>query len=54
MIMHHIALCTLCIAFALVSHICAFMLDPVEQGPKEPPDPAQLEDTNQEQEQGKP
>jgi hypothetical protein len=30
------------------------MLDPVEQGPEKPLEQAQVEDTNQEQEQGKP
>jgi hypothetical protein len=31
-----------------------FMLDPAEQGPEESPVPAQAEETNPEQEQGKP
>jgi hypothetical protein len=29
------------------------MFDPAEQGPDEPPEPAQAEETNLEQEQGK-
>jgi hypothetical protein len=31
-----------------------FAIDPVEQGFEEPPEPAQVEDTNPMQEQGKP
>jgi hypothetical protein len=31
-----------------------FMLDPVEEGHEELPEPAQAEETNPEQEQGKP
>jgi hypothetical protein len=31
-----------------------FTLDPVEQGPEEPPEPAQAEETNPKQEQGNP
>jgi hypothetical protein len=54
MIMHHIILCNPCIAFMLVSHTCIFVIDHMEQGHEEPPDPAQVEDANTEQEQGKP
>jgi hypothetical protein len=52
--MQHITLYTSCIAFMLVSHTCIFVIDHVEQGPEEPPELAQVEDTNPEQEQGKP
>jgi hypothetical protein len=54
MIMQHIILCTLCIAFMLVSHTCIFAVDHVEQRHEEPPEQAQVEGTNSEQEQGKP
>jgi hypothetical protein len=53
-IMQHIILCTPCIAFMLVSHTCIFVIDHVEQGHEESPEPAQIEDANTEQEQGKP
>jgi hypothetical protein len=48
MIMQHITLCTPCIAFILVSHMCIFAIDHAEQGREEPPEPAQLEDANYE------
>jgi hypothetical protein len=51
LILHHIALCTPCIALLLVSHTCIFVIDPMEQEPEEP---AQAEETNPKQEQGKP
>jgi hypothetical protein len=54
MVTQHITLCTQCIAFMLVSHTCIFAIDHAEQGPKEPLEPAQVDDTNTEQEQGKP
>jgi hypothetical protein len=54
MIMQHIILCTLCIAFMLVSHTCIFAVDHAEQRHEEPPEQAQVEGTNSEQEQGKP
>jgi hypothetical protein len=38
----------------LVSHTCTFALDPVEPEPEELPEPAPAEETNLEQEQGKP
>jgi hypothetical protein len=53
-IMQHIIFCTPCIAFMLVSHICIFVIDHVEQGHEKPPEPAQIEDANTEQEQDKP
>jgi hypothetical protein len=53
-IMQHIILCTSCIAFMLVSHTCIFVIGYVEQGHEEPLEPAQIEDANTEQEQGKP
>jgi hypothetical protein len=54
MIMQHIILCTACIAFMLVSHTCIFVIDHAEQGHEEPPELAQVEYANTEQEQGKP
>jgi hypothetical protein len=54
MFMHHIALCTLWITLLLVSHICIFVIDPTEKELEEPQEPAQAEETNPEQEQGKP
>jgi hypothetical protein len=54
MIMQHIALCTPCIAFMLVSHTCIFALDLAEQELEELHEPAPAEETNPEQEQGKP
>jgi hypothetical protein len=54
LILHHIALCTPCIALLLVSHTCIFVIDPMEQEPEEPQEPAQAEETNPKQEQGKP
>jgi hypothetical protein len=50
----HIVLCTPCIIFMLVSHTCTFTIDPVEQELKELQEPAPAEETNPEQEQGKP
>jgi hypothetical protein len=54
MIMQHSTLCTPCIAFMSVSHTCIFTIDHAEPGHEEPPEPAQVEDVNTEQEQGKP
>jgi hypothetical protein len=54
MIMQHIILCTLCIAFMLVSHTCIIVIDHVEQGHEEPLEPAPIECDNYEQDQGKP
>jgi hypothetical protein len=53
MIMQHTTLCTLCITFMLVSHICIFVIDHAEQGHEEPPEPAQVEGVNTEQDQDK-
>jgi hypothetical protein len=53
-IMHHITLCTPCIAFMLVSHICIFVIGHMEQGPEKTLEPAQVEGVNPEQDQGKP
>jgi hypothetical protein len=38
----------------LVSHTCIFAIDHVEPGHEEPPETAQVEGVNPEQEQGKP
>jgi hypothetical protein len=38
----------------LVSHTCTFVTGPVEQEPEELQESAQVEETNPEQEQGKP
>jgi hypothetical protein len=46
MIMQHITLCTLCIAFLLVSYTCIFTIDHTEQGHEEPPEPASVEGAN--------
>jgi hypothetical protein len=54
MIMQHIALCTPCIAFILVSHTCIFAIDPTEQELEDLQEPASVEETNPEQEHGKP
>jgi hypothetical protein len=54
MIMQHIILCTPCIAFMLFSHPYIFVIDYAEQGHEEPPESAQVEGANIEQEQGKP
>jgi hypothetical protein len=48
--MQHITLCTSCITLLLVSHTYAFAIDHAEQGPKEPPEPAQVKEANPEQE----
>jgi hypothetical protein len=53
MIMQHITLCTPCIAFMLVSHMCIFVIGHEEQGPKETPEPVQLEGVNLERDQDK-
>jgi hypothetical protein len=47
-IMQHIALCTSCIAFMLVSHPCIFGKGHTDQGPEETSEPAQVEDVNPE------
>jgi hypothetical protein len=53
MIMHLTTLCTPCITIILVSHTCMFVIDHAEQGPEEPPELAQVEGINLEQDQGK-
>jgi hypothetical protein len=53
LIIQRITLCTPCITFILVSHTCIFAIDQAEQGHEEPSEPAQVEDANTEQEQGK-
>jgi hypothetical protein len=52
--MHFTARCTPCIAFMLVAHTCTFVIDHAEQGRVEPPEPAPVETTDYEQDQGKP
>jgi hypothetical protein len=52
--MHHIALFTPCITLLALSHTYAFAIEPTEQEPEEPQEPALAEATNPEQEQGKP
>jgi hypothetical protein len=54
MIMQHIALCTPCITFVLVSHTCIFAIDPAEPELEELKEPTPAVETNAEQEQGKP
>jgi hypothetical protein len=54
MIMQDIALYTSCIVFMLVSHTCIFAIDPAELELEELQEPAPAEETNPEQEQGKP
>jgi hypothetical protein len=54
MIKHVTTLCTPCIAIMLVPHTCMFVIDHAEQGPEEPPEPAQVKGANPEQDQGKP
>jgi hypothetical protein len=52
--MHHITLCTPCIAFMLVSHTCIFAIDPMEPELEELQETTPAKETNPEQEQGKP
>jgi hypothetical protein len=52
--MHLITLCTPCIVFMLLAHTCIFVIDHVEQGRMEPPEPALVEGADYEQDQGKP
>jgi hypothetical protein len=54
MIIHLNTLCTPCIAFMLVSHTCIVAIGPEEQGPEETPEPAPVEGSSYEQDQGKP
>jgi hypothetical protein len=53
-IMQHTTLFSPCIIFILVSHTCIFIIDHVEQGCEEPPEPATVEAGKYEQDQGKP
>jgi hypothetical protein len=48
-IMQHTTLCTPCIAFMIVSHMCIITIGHVEQGPEETPEPARVEGVNPEQ-----
>jgi hypothetical protein len=52
--MHFITRCTPCIEFMLVAHSCIFVIDHVEPGRVEPPEPAPVETADYEQDQGKP
>jgi hypothetical protein len=52
--MHHVTLYTPCIALVLMTHTCIFVIDHVEHGLEEPPEPAAVEAGNCEQDQGKP
>jgi hypothetical protein len=54
MIMHLTTLCTPCIAFMLVSHMCIIAIGHEEQGLEETPEPGPVEAGNYEQDQGKP
>jgi hypothetical protein len=49
MIMHLTTLYTSCIVIILEYHACMFAIDHAKQGPKEPPEPAQVEGINPEQ-----
>jgi hypothetical protein len=53
LMMQHVTLCTPCIAFMLVSHMCIFAICHTEQRPEEMPEPAQVEGVNPEEDQGK-
>jgi hypothetical protein len=53
-IMQHTTLCTLCIAFMLVSHTCIFVIDHVDQGRVELSELAPVEGADYKQDQGKP
>jgi hypothetical protein len=52
--MYFTAHCTSCIAFMSVAHTCAFVIDHVEQGHVEPPEPAPVETAEYERDQDKP
>jgi hypothetical protein len=47
--MYFTARCTPCIAVMLVAHTCIFVIDHVEQGRVEPPEPAPVETADYEQ-----
>jgi hypothetical protein len=53
-IMQHITLCTPYIVFMLVSYTYIIVIDHAEQGRAEPLEPAPVEGTEYEQDQGKP
>jgi hypothetical protein len=53
-IMQHTTLCTICIAFILVSHICIFAIDHAEPGREETSESATVEAGNYQQDQDKP
>jgi hypothetical protein len=52
--MHFTTRCTSCIAFMLVARTYTFVIDHVEQGRVEHPEPAPVEIADYEQDQGKP
>jgi hypothetical protein len=54
MIMHLPTHCTPCIAFMLVAHTCIIAIGHEEQGLEEPPEPAPVEASTHELDQGKP
>jgi hypothetical protein len=54
MIMHLTILCTPCIVFMLVSHLCIMAIGHEEQGPEETLEVALVEASSYEQDQGKP
>jgi hypothetical protein len=54
MIMHLTTLCTPCIVFMLVSHLCIMAIGHEEQGPEETLEVALVEASSYEQDQGKP
>jgi hypothetical protein len=53
MFMQHSTLLHPMYSFMLVSHTYTFAIDHAEQGHEEPPEPAQVEGINTEQDQGK-
>jgi hypothetical protein len=52
-IMHHTTLCTTCITFILMSHICIFVIDHTEPGREEMSEPPPVEGVNPDQDQDK-
>jgi hypothetical protein len=52
MIMHSTTLCTPCIAFMSVAQTCIIAIGHEEQGLEEPSEPAPIEASNYEQDQG--
>jgi hypothetical protein len=51
--MHFTTHCTPCIAFMLVAHTCTLVINHVEPGRVEPPEPAPVEGVDYEQDQCK-